>query len=203
MQGIPVMKTGGNLENENFGSIKSAFLISFVAVVWRRVWLTAIVYCHHNKKQVSDDEILKCLKFHIFSPLGIGHQIKFALLKSLLLEHLDPEDCDNEHVCNAVQIYPEAYRIVLSGDEVDQHNFISTYAREIISTERKNVLKLVLQIKSLEKEYGTTEDHTLCNLCSSIEEYSHVNVRSKNSTDPYWNIIIEGLLNMLHDFYRN
>ena len=134
------MKTG-TAPPDDLSPVRKTFILTFMAIVWRRVWITASIYADHNKLNLSKDIILKSLKFNVFSPSGIGGTIKPYIKKALIDGFLMPHySNENIYVARAINMFKPAHDIVMNGSRVDEIKFIKDYAMSVfnIQTEKMN-----------------------------------------------------------------
>lgn len=136
------MRTGLVIPDEPSLNIKT-FLLAFMAIVWRRVWITTVIYCEHNRLKLSSDVVLKCLKFNIFSEAGIGNTIKPYIIKAFKDGFLMPQFYEkNIYASRAVKLYKKAFEIVKLKNEKLETEFIKEYALSIFDTDEKNVTEV-------------------------------------------------------------
>jgi len=200
------MKTG-TIELNELQPDRYAFILSFLAVIWRRVWITAQIYSWHNFVDLDDGIVLKCLKYNILAPTGIGNTIKEYLTKALKTGFLMPKDYEkNIYAQRAIKLYSQAYKIASSKDRDSEIKFIHDYASSVfdLKSDLNNNNECIDTIKDIDKE-KTIEEITIlnilgdknhnhnCKLCNQIEIWN-IDLGLMHSEDPYQNVIMYGLL---------
>ena len=143
------VKTGINLvqsdtePSEKDDNIKT-FILVFMAIIWRRVWLTAAIYCEHNKLKLSNDIVVVSLKYNIYSNAGIGNVLKPYINKALVDGFLMPKIFKkNIYATRAVKLYKTAYNIIMSKNNKVELLFLKEYALSIFKMDRKSVKDVV------------------------------------------------------------
>ncbi len=155
---IPSMKTGKSVINEeNLNDGLKTFVLVFMAVIWRRVWITTTIYCEHNNKDLSKEILLKCLKYNILSNSGIGNTlkpyIKIAFTDGFIMPQVYKK---NLYATRAVMMYKEALGIVKQHNPDLQRKFIKDYALSIFHLD-------VIKVSESANEIRDTIDNTLDN----------------------------------------
>ena len=226
MERVPKnIKSGRNIVTQDQDEIiLRSFVNAFIAVIWRRNWITIIMYSKHNDCNISSDLIRKCLQYNVFDETGIGNLLKpyfkYSAFSGLL--DLDSLNIDNDilkdELERILQIFPESYRIEIN-DSDESLNFIMDYGRSVFS----DIESLVLEIKRLEKLYENndntndenkdndenenndkdenkdntnTKDESHCKMCNLIDQYEN-DLDVNHCEDRYMNIIIEGMMSCL------
>lgn len=136
------MEISKQTEKEKFmQQEKYAFILSWTAVIWRRIWRCSIIYSEYFNIPINTDIILKCLKYNLLSPTGIVEEILPSLEKALTQGFLMPKEYEkNNYVKNAIKLFGEAYRI--SRLEKGEKEFIKNYASEFVD-ENENENELI------------------------------------------------------------
>lgn len=201
------MKTGRSFLTEPTKEQK-AFILSFMAVIWRRNFLTALYYCEHHKTKLNAEIIMKCLKYNVLSQTGIGNQLKFYLLKAFKYNILMPNDYKgNPYVESAVHIFGEAWKAVLSGNKEEETKLIHNYSRTVfmdtepyVSKNKKEVFDMVRDFVSLQDfDIRESDGDECCNLCKTIDSWD-IKLELLYSQDPYNNVIMTGLMRALERY---
>lgn len=207
-------KIGTTKPDEPSDNIKT-FILVFMAIIWRRVWITTLIYCKHNNINICKNIVLKSLKFNIFSSAGIGHTLKPYITKALEDGFLMPQYFNqNIYATRAVKLYGPAYKIIKSRSKSEEIKFLKDYTLSIldndIAEEKKDAMKLVgIEFDNASDNNDTTSDTTSdtektfipidrckCKICELIDSWD-VNVDLIYSKDPYQNIIMKGLMSVL------
>ena len=91
---------------------KSAFLLSFLTLVWKKVYISALYYSDLKGIPLTGYVLLKSVKYHLFSDLGILKEIKPYFEKALENGFLMPNETrENKDVSEAILLFGEAYSI--------------------------------------------------------------------------------------------
>lgn len=200
------MKTGIASPDEPSDNIKT-FILVFMTIIWRRVWITTAIYCKHNNINICKNIVLKALKFNIFSNAGIGHTLKPYITKALKDGFLMPQFYNkNIYATRAVKLYGPAYKVIKSRDRTEEIKFLKDYTLSIfdnnIDEERKDTLELVGNTDNDNNNTDNTEepfipiDKCKCKMCELVDSWD-INVDLIYSDDPYQNIIMKGLMSVL------
>lgn len=184
---------------ENNDNIKT-FILVFMAIIWRRVLITSLIYCEHNKVKICKDIILKALKFNIYSPVGITNIIKPYINKALKDGFLMPRDYrKNIYVTRAIKLYKDGYDVIKSNVRLGEIDFLSNYALTIFSTDEADI-KLVDEEKKDILEY-VGDDHLndiidericTCKLCDLVNSWD-INEELVLTDDPFQHTVMKGL----------
>ena len=135
---------------------KYAFIISFTAVCWQKIWLTSLIYCQQKKISITNSVILKSLKYELLSTKGVFFEIEPFLRKALLQGFLMPKEYNgNEYVKKAIQLFGESYKISKIIDKEEKRIAEIKFMNNYVYTLFKN-----------KKEYKTDE-----NFCELIESW--------------------------------
>lgn len=199
------MKTGRGEVNELTDNLRT-FVLVFMSVIWRRVWITTTIYCEHNGLELNKDIILKCLKYNIMSDTGIGNTlkpyIKVAFKDGFIMPSLYRK---NLYATRAIMMYKDAYEIVKKHDPNLETEFIKDYALSIFKLEPKQVSESASEIQDTIKEANQLDSDTdsdksqsemdkcNCRLCDLINAWD-INMSLVYSDDPFQNIIMTGLM---------
>jgi len=152
------MKTGIAIPDEPSQNVQT-FILAFMAIIWRRVWITTSIYCDHNKLKISSDVILKCLKYNIFSKAGIGNNIKPYVIKALNDGFLMPQFYkQNLYATRAVKLFKTAYEIVKSDDRDKDMEFIRKYALSVFGTSDDKVNEVMNETADVMKDISHPDD---------------------------------------------
>ena len=219
------MKTGLGTPNDLSLNIKT-FILCFMAIIWRRVWITALIYCNHNKIEINRTVILKSLKYNIFSNAGIGYGLKPYIKEALTVGFLMPKTVEkNIYATRAVNLYKLAYEIVKLGNKNAEIKFIHDYMMTVFSRDKKSAEKIKEEsIDTIDiiddtndtgdtNNTGDTNDNTgddddlifvygkekhTCKLCTIVDSWD-ITINLLYSNDPYQNILMKGLMNTLNN----
>lgn len=141
------MKTGIAAPDEPSDNIKT-FILVFMAIIWRRVWITTLIYSDHNEIKISKDIILKSLKFNIYSTAGIGNTLKPFIVKALKDGFLMPSDYkQNLYATRAIKLYKPAHDVIKMKNRDEEIKFIKEYALKVLNIENKKVNDLIEENK--------------------------------------------------------
>ena len=203
------MKTGIAAPDEPSDNIKT-FILIFMAIIWRRVWITTMIYCDHNKITITKDVVLKALKFNIYSEAGIGNTLKPYIIKALKDGFLMPQDYSkNVYATRAIKLYKSAYNIVRMKDRDEEVKFLKEYAFKVfdinnnitndITEENKDIINSITRgdhNNDLENE----GNECLCKMCELVDSWD-INESLIFSSDPFQNTIMKGLTSALDGGY--
>lgn len=168
------MRTGIAIPEEPSLNVKT-FLLAFMAIIWRRVWITTAIYCEHNKLKLSSDVVLKCLKFNIFSDAGIGNTIKPYVAKAFTDGFMMPQFYEkNIYATRVVKLYKPAYEIAKLRDREKDIEFIKKYALSIFDTDDKKV-----------SEVAAETDDVIRNIETPSQDGEKNSNNSNNNSDEY------------------
>ena len=134
------------LSQENKEQERYAFILSWTAVIWRRIWRCSNIYSEYFNIPINTDIILKCLKYNLLSPTGIVEEILPSLEKALTQGFLMPKEYEqNKYVKNAIKLFGEAYRIARY--EKGEKEFIKNYTSEFNddTDENKDIFREKIQ----------------------------------------------------------
>jgi len=121
------MRTGMSDDDVN-DNIKT-FLLVFMAIIWRRVWITSLIYSNHNNISLSRGVVLKALKYNIFSPTGIGNTLKPYIIRAVKDGFLMPDFYEkNIYASRAVKLYKSAHEIIKKRNRSEEIKFLKRYA---------------------------------------------------------------------------
>lgn len=192
------MKTGVR-ENKEVTLEQQAFILSFLAVIWRRVLITVYIYCDHNCITMSSNVVLKCLKYNVLAPTGIGNTLKPYITKALDVGFLMPEDYkSNIYVERAVKLFGDAYKII-KNNRKDEMKFIHDYAAAAFEKTYK-LLKKEIEDTQFSDEQIEQPKHS-CKLCDLVQLWD-INLGLVNSDDPFQNVLMYGLLRAFETYSR-
>lgn len=206
-------KLTGSSKDPIFPPNVNAFYMSFMAVIWRRTWITVLVYTKHNDFKITQEVVKRCFQYNIFDDHGIGNRIKPCLSKALRQGNLLPEDYQgNLSAERAIKLYPEAYRISLQNDPETEMNFVREYAKSVLNRDRRNVIAAILEGRAMEKEITGTNKKIIpnsrysyirrdkgpceCKLCDMINKHDY-DLPLTHTKDPYLNAMAIGLMGIL------
>jgi hypothetical protein len=122
---------------------KSAFLLCFLATIWRRIFACLILYCEHNRIGPSSNILLKSLKYNLLSPTGIVRKIKPFLIKCFNQGFLMPNEFrKNKYVLRTIEMFSEAYKIEKKENFeykiIQENKFLYNEFSKAFSDEEKN-----------------------------------------------------------------
>jgi len=157
------------------------FILSFMAIIWRRVWITAIVYCEHNKINLDNNSLYKSLKYNIFSKEGIVNKLDPYITISLTQGFLMPKTyLKNAFVEQAVKIYRKAYNIIKCSSKNKEIKFIKDYAEKVFVYDTKNVKYVIDDIDDINNNNISINNDEIY---STDESYSNISNSDNNSYD--------------------
>ena len=175
---------------------EGAFLISWSAIVLKRIIRCSYLYCDHQKIDLDAKVLLKCLKYNLFAPTGIVYQLVPYLEKALKNGFLMPKEySDNDCVKKAVRLFGDAYRISQISDvemQKKEANIFLIKVLESFSSEANNEKenKDILSIPN----YKKTEN--CCTFCDLIDAWD-IDVSLCNSETHYHSLLLYTLLQIL------
>lgn len=188
--------------------VQNTFIISFIAVIWRRIWVTSLTYCDHNDININHHIVIKSLKYNLLSPTGICNTIKPYLIKALNIGFLMPQDYkDNMYAERAVKLFSEAYEI--SYDMVKELEFIHEYASYVFEYDDPFLHNLEESFDAFNDIDGFDTSSTnithfdgdhKCKLCDLMETWD-IELNLVYSDDIYQNIIMYGLIYILKNYH--
>jgi len=198
---------------------QNAFILSFLAIIFRRVWITAKIYSLHQNHPIDANMFLKCLKYNVLAETGIGNLLKPFLVKALTEGFLMPNDYKgNVYAERAVKLFGEAYKICTKHNHSkdEELNFIHGYAssalidmQNALLDNRKEALDLMADVTTVPnpsydnlsddlENLSLSEKKHHCELCHLIDLWD-LKMELIYSEDPYNNVIITGLLRALEN----
>lgn len=155
------------------------FILSFMAIIWKRILITSFIYCKHTNLKIDPGTVLKVMKYEIYSPVGIYNNIKPYFRKSIEDGFLMPNFYrKNKYSIEAVKMFEESYKIVQTSDRQKEIEFLRKYASDINYTEAHE-----MKIKN---------GKCVCDLCQVIESWD-INLDLLFSNDPFQNQMMETL----------
>ena len=222
------IKIGTNVPNEPSLNIKT-FILSFMAIIWRRVWITVSIYCEHNKIKITSETCLKCLKFNIFSDAGIGNTLKPYIIKALFDGFLMPKFYrKNIYAERAVKLYKKSYEISKLNDAEKEIEFIKKYALSVFKNnkDKNNENDVINETNDMyndisfinsdinNSDINNNNNNTFLNICQNIKHECNckmcklvnswdVNISLIYSDDHFKNIIMKGLTTALNKININ
>ena len=151
------MKTGISIPDEPSDNIKT-FLLTFMCIIWRRVWITTAIYCEHNSIKINKDTVLKSLKYNIFSKAGIGNVLQPYITKALTDGFLMPQFYKkNLYATRAVKLFKPAYEIIRKKDKEAELNFLKDYALSVFKPDPAIVSAVKEETKDTLKDIGSSD----------------------------------------------
>lgn len=198
------------------GSSKT-FILSFIAIIWRRVWITSVIYSKHNNINISHIIILKCFKYNIFSDAGIANDIKPYITKALADGFLMPQFYrKNKNATKAINLFSQVYEIVKTNDKNKEYEFIRNYALEIFNNNelsREETQEITTNNSDPKNNHEITSNNfdsesknninfnsiiisnriCKCKLCEVIDSWD-VNIDLIYSDDPFQTLLINILV---------
>lgn len=179
---------------------KYAFVLAFAATCWKRIWVSAILYCKHQKIPLSTSVILKCLKYNLLCLNGIFYEIEPYLKKALIQGFLMPKEYEKKpYVKRAVQLFGETYKISKLKDQSEKKKaelkFINNYAFDITLDKNKdNEMKDI--ITNIPNYKENADKH--CSFCELIELWD-IEIGIYEFKNIYQELIIYSLLQILSE----
>ena len=144
-------------------SVKTYSFI-FTAILWRRVWITSIIYCEHNNIKMDKSIILKCLKYNVFSGAGIINIIKFYIDKALSDGFMMPQFYkENIYATKASELFRSAYEVINKKNIELETEFIKKYATSIFDSEKDQNKEKYTKRKN-EKKYRNKKNRKTVNI---------------------------------------
>lgn len=185
------MQTGIK-KNTQISQEQHAFILCFLAIIWRRVLITVYLYCNHNGVTMSSNVVLKCLKYNVLAPTGIGNDLRPYLTRALDVGFLMPEEYKNNiYAERAVKLFGDAYKII-NNNKGEEMNFIHEYAASSFEKTSKMFRKELIDTNLSDSEIEEEPKHS-CKLCNYIDLWD-INLGLVHDDDPYQNVLIYGLL---------
>ena len=208
------LKTGIAPSLEPSVNLKT-FMLCFMAIIWRRVWITTFIYCNHNKINLTKDVVLKCLKYNIYSEAGIGNTLK-PIIKIVIRDGfiMPQQHRDNLYATRAIFLYKKAYSVIKSNNRQKEIDFIQDYSMSLYSNQDKDIEEatyetsdsLSLVNNKNEDESGSSDSSEVsdninmnwcdCKLCQLVNAWD-INDDLIYSEDPFQNIILKGLTTLV------
>lgn len=169
---IVKIKTGIHIPDEPSLNIKT-FLLVFSAIIWRRVWITAAIYCEHNNMKLDKPTVLKSLKFNVFSEFGIGSVIRPYIVKSLTDGFMMPQFYEqNFYATRAVKLFKPAFEIIKANDRDKEIKFIQDYSMCIFDINENKAEETANEIRDLVEELEQSEQSERSKGSERIEDKS-------------------------------
>jgi hypothetical protein len=188
MEGIQ-MKSGLAIPDEPSDNIKT-FILVFMAIIWRRVWITTAIYCEHNKINLHSSVVLKALKYNIFSEAGIGHTLQPYIVKALTDGFLMPKFYENNiYATRAVKLYKKGYEIVKTKNRQKEIQFLKDYAMSVFKTDSDVVTDVTEETKDTLKQVEIKQDNFNDSGCFS--DTTSGNLSDTSETEP------EGIIDLI------
>ncbi len=173
--------------NSEISLVNNTFALCFLSVIWRRILITVSIYCQYKKISMNTNIVLKCLKYNILSPTGIGYNFKRYFIKTLKVGFLMPEDYKEEkYVEKAIKLFCPVYHILNKGKEIEfiqQYSSVGFQKPDEIEKETKDVLL----------KYDCKE---LCNLIDLWD----INLGLISTDDPYQKFLLYGILSIFNTY---
>ena len=133
------MKPGLGIPDEPSDNTRT-FVLAFMAIIWRRVWITTAIYCEHNNLNVNKSIVLKALKYNIFSQAGIGNTLKPYIIKALTDGFLMPQFYERNIYANrAIKLYKPAYAVIKKKNRHAEIQFLKNYAFKVFNMDSNSV----------------------------------------------------------------
>ena len=167
--------------------INKTFILIFMAVIWRRVWILTAIYCRCKKLPIEKSHIGKVLNYTMYFDSGLANELKPYILKALEDGFLMPHfHRDNIYATRAINMFASGYDIVVK--HKPQKEFIIDYALSVFDDDN------IDQLKNEREDILVKFDNTI-KLCRVIDDWN-IDYRLLYSDDNYKNIMIEFLMNL-------
>lgn len=174
---------------------KSAFILCFSAIIWKRIFSCLFVYAQHKHIALTTNDLLKCLKYNLLAPTGFVKKLKPYLIKALTNGFLMPGDYkSNRYVKKAIFLFSEAYKVCKYMDKKEEIVFIHKYASKIFSNDY--VLENDREANDLIKDAIEDNDNKLDKYCELIDTWD-IDLSLVYSDDPYFNLLKISLLSAI------
>jgi hypothetical protein len=178
---------------------KYSFVLAFSATCWKRIWYCIILYCNHQKTQVTNSIILKCLKYNLLCPTGIFFEIEPYLKKALTEGFLMPKEYgSNFYIKRSVRLFGETYKISKIKDKEEKKKsemkFIHSFAATVFTDKKKEKEKELFDIIKKIPNFEKNEKH--CTFCELIENWD-IEIGLCEFENIYQELIIYSLLQIL------
>lgn len=162
------------------------FVLSFMAVIWKQITNTVLIYCKHNKIRSDHTSIVRVMKYEIYSKTGIYENVKPYFVKALTDGFLMP--CfyrSNTYATESVKLFESAYKIVKSNNQAKEIKFLKDHSANISGSKIEN---------------GKMENgKCVCNLCELIESWDiNIDLLFIENDDMYRNRMMKTLLSAIN-----
>ena len=169
---------------------KYTFILCFLSVLWRRIFLSLIVYSKEKNIDIDLENILKCFKYNLFAPTGFVENLRPYVIKALTKGFLMPNDFShNIYVKKAIHLFSEAYVICKIEDEEyrkkKEKEFIINYCCDVFKKTEENRQEALDITKNLKE-----------NSFSDLVDIWDIDFSLIISDDPYLNLIKFGMLSV-------
>ena len=167
---------------------KYTFILCFLSVLWRRIFLSLIVYSKEKNIDIDFENILKCLKYNLFAPTGFVENLRPFIIKAMTKGFLMPKDFrHNIYVKKAIYLFSEAYVICRIEDneyrKKKEKEFIINYCCDVFKNTEENRQEALEITKNLEG-----------NSFSELVDIWDIDFSLIITDDPYINLIKCSLL---------
>ena len=160
-----------------------AFILSFMAIVWKRILITTSIYRKHTKNKNTKEIIIKVMKYEIYSDSGIYNNIKPYLGKAIEDGFLMPQFYkQNIYANESVKLFEKSYEIVRENDRAKEISFLKKYSSIQKSIIPFDVFPVKLQ-----------GDKCICNFCQLIDSWD-INIDLLYSDDYNQNNLMKSLI---------
>jgi len=140
-----------------------AFILSFMAIVWKRILITTAIYRKHSRNKNKDikEIVMKVMKYEIYSESGMYNDIKLYLAKAIEDGFLMPQIYkQNIYSVEAINLFEKSYKIVQENDRSKEISFLKKY-----SDVKKS--QIPFDVFPIKMEDG----RCICNFCQLIESW--------------------------------
>ena len=159
------------------------FILIFSAIIWRRVYVTAFIFSHHNGINLSPQIIQQCLKFTLFSEIGLVNQLRPYMEKTFTDGFMMPQlSRQNRYATIAAKLFSKVYDRLFPKDHLrrEKDNFIAEYARQIEDEELRQEMAIVTEIndaidpniaKVIALSDKNFQEYCTCRVCELVKSW--------------------------------
>ena len=178
------------------------FLLSYMAVIWRRVWITGLIYTEHNKLPLNKNILSLSIKYNIFAGTGIVSILKPYIIKSLEDGFMMPRFYEkNYYATRVVKLYKSSYEVAKADNAELEIKFIKDYVFKLYDEYNENKTKeMEIEKKDIVGNNKSNYINLICDcqLCNNINSW---NIHSDliYAENVFQNVMLKGLMATLEN----
>ena len=153
------------------------FILLFSAIIWRRVYVTAFIFSNHNGISLSPQIIQQCLKFTLFSEVGLVNQLRPYMEKAFTDGFMMPQlSRQNRYANIASKLFSKVYAQLSEKG----NNFIAEYAQQIEDEELQQEIAIITEIndvidpniaKVIALSDKNFQEYCTCRVCELVKSW--------------------------------